>query len=502
MNESPPHPPRHSRRSFLKLAGTTAAALTTGAAPLRAAAPERKADITGHGVFPPDFQWGTATAAYQIEGGATADERGPSIWDTFSRIPGKVLNGDTGDEACMFLTRYPEDVKLLADLGVKHFRFSISWPRVIPEGRGAVNDRGLDFYSRLADTLLTHGIRPHATLYHWDLPQALQDRYAGWQSREVVHDFAAYASVVAARLGDRVRDWMTLNEIGTFTHVGYGIGKPGEHAPGIALAGLRERNQVIHHALLAHGAACQAIRSSSPAKPRVSIAECYTAYVPVTETPGDIASAARAFVRESPNGGLLVPILTGAYDKGWMEDHRESLPGIVEGDMKLIAQPLDALGFNCYTGVYVRESGGSNGYETIPFFPGYPKANMPWLNILPEAIYWGIRLVGEAARRKDLSLFISENGCADGGLPDAEGRLLDTDRIMYYRAYLGQVHRAVSEGYPVTGYFPWSLLDNFEWACGYSKRFGLVRVDYPTQRRIPKLSFGWYRDVIQENRVV
>jgi beta-glucosidase len=497
-----PDSPHHSRRSFLKLAGTTAAALTAGALPLRSAVREKGDDGRGRDSFPRGFQWGTATAAYQIEGGVRTDGRGPSIWDTFSHTPGKVLGGETGDEACQFLSRYTDDVKLLADLGVKHFRFSISWSRVIPEGRGTVNERGLDFYKRLADTLLGQGIRPHATLYHWDLPQGLQDRYAGWQSREVVDDFAAYASVVAAGLGDRVRDWMTLNEIGTFTHIGYGVGKPGDHAPGIALADARARNQVVHHALLAHGAACQAIRASSPEKPMVSIAECYTAHVPVTETPRDIVAAERAFVRESPNGGLIIPILTGAYDKGWMEDHKDSLPEIAEGDMKLIAQPLDALGFNCYTGVYVRASEGPKGYEVLPYFPGYPKANMPWLNILPEAIYWGIRLVGEAAGKKELPIFISENGCADGGLPDAGGRVLDTDRIMYYRSYLGRVHRAVSEGYPVSGFFPWSLLDNFEWACGYSKRFGLVRVDYETQRRIPKLSFDWYREVIRNNRVV
>ncbi|NDC79567.1 MAG: glycosyl hydrolase family protein, partial [Chitinophagia bacterium] len=330
--------------------------------------------------------------------------------------------------------------------------------------------------------------------------QALQDGYSGWQDRRVAEDFGAYAAEVGKHLGDRIRDWMTLNEISSFALKGYGVGKPGKHAPGLSLASEKERNQVAHHALLAHGTACLALRASCPLTPRVSIAENYESYVPVVETDRHVEAARKAFLRG--NGGILIPILTGHYDPGWMEDHRDSLPEIRPGDMELIAQPLDALGFNCYTGTYVMASDNARGYDTPTFGSGYPTGNMPWLRIVPESLYWGVRMVGEAAGKKDLPVFLSENGCADGEDADESGFVADTDRIMYYRAYLGQLSRALREGYPVTGFFPWSFMDNFEWAWGYSKRFGMVRVDYGSQRRIPKLSFDWYREVIRANRIV
>jgi beta-glucosidase len=491
-----------SRRGFL--AGA-ASVLATGAFPAVSSAARPPGTATSpadgqYGIFPPGFRWGTATAAYQIEGAPLEEGRGPSIWDMFSHAAGNTFQGETGDAACEFYRRYPDDVKLLAELGVKHFRFSIAWPRVIPQGRGPVNHQGLDFYSRLTDTLLAHGITPHATLYHWDLPQVLQDRYSGWQDRQVTEDFGVYAGKVGKHLGDRIRDWMTLNEISSFALKGYGVGQPGKHAPGVSLTSEKERNQVVHHALLAHGTACLALRASCPQTPRVSIAENYGSYVPVVETEAHIEAARRAFLRG--NGGILIPILTGRYDPGWMHDHRDSLPEIRPGDMGLIAQPLDALGFNCYTGTYVMASDNVRGFETPPVGSGYPTGNMPWLRIVPESLYWGVRMVGDAAGRKDLPLFISENGCADGGDADGSGFVADTDRIMYYRAYLGQLMRAIREGYPATGFFPWSFMDNFEWAWGYSKRFGLVRVDYRSQRRIPKLSFDWYREVIRKNRIL
>jgi beta-glucosidase len=493
-----------TRRGFLGIAGATVAALVGGGC--------KKLDVSGESVgiknkegktslsFPPDFLWGTATAACQIEGAAAIDGKGPSIWDVYSRQPGTVDGGDTPESACDFYHRFPDDVELMRELGVKHFRFSISWPRILPEGTGRVNERGLDFYKRLTDTLLSHGITPHATLYHWDLPQALQERYAGWQSRRVVEDFGDYASIMGRHLGDRIRDWMTLNEISSFTRYAYGVGKPATKAPGITLSSERELNQVVHHALLAHGAACVALRASCPKLPRISIAENYASLVPVMEDQSSVKAACMAFRRQ--NGGILMPILTGNYDPGWMEDQRDSLPEILPGDMELIHQPLDALGSNCYTGRYVRPSGTDKGYELIAWSPKYPVAGPSWLHIVPESIYWAVRLVGEAVGRKDLPIFISENGCADSYDPDASGLVADVDRIMYYRSYLTHLKRAVDEGFPVTGFFPWSLLDNFEWSRGYSQRFGLVRVDYPTQRRTPKLSYDWYREVIASNRIV
>lgn len=482
------------RRDFLT------AAAAAGTAPVLQAMPTTADAAPAVGGFPRGFWWGSASAAYQIEGAAAEDGRLPSIWDSFSHRPGTVANNDTGDVAIDHYHRYREDIALMVALGVKHYRLSISWPRVIPTGRGPVNPKGIDFYSRLIDALLAAGITPHVTLYHWDLPQALEDRYRGWQSREVVDDFGAYATVVAKALGDRVTRWMTINEIQTFTQLGYGVGTTGPHAPGLALPRARDRWQTVHHALLAHGTACQAIRAAS-ARARVGLAENFASFVPVIETPEHVAAARLAF-RRSINGGILVPLLTGAYDPFWLEQQGAEAPVIQAGDMRTIHQPLDALGFNCYTGSYVRAASTPAGYEEVPMFDRYPAMGSPWLKFVPESIYWGIRLVSEAMGKRALPIFISENGCADSGPTPADREVQDIDRVMYLRAYLAQVLRARTEGYPVVGYFPWSLFDNFEWADGYERRFGLVHVDYATQRRTPKLSYRWYREVVRTGRVV
>lgn len=449
--------------------------------------------------FPPDFRWGVAASAYQVEGATSEDGRGPCIWDTFCKVPGNIQNGDNANVACDQYHRYEEDVKSMAELGVKHYRFSISWSRILPSGRGQVNEKGVDYYRRLVDTLLKHGIQPHATLYHWDLPQALQDRYAGWQSREVANDFGDYTTVVVKRLGDRIKQWMTLNEIASFCYYnGYGVGHPGNHAPGIALKSNQERWQVVHHALLAHGTACQAIRAASPGACQVAVAENYQSFVPIIETPENITAARRAFTRGFLNGCILMPLLTGRYDEGWLADHQAEVPDIAEGDMKIIGQPLDALGANCYSGTYVEAANNACGYKVLPMFPNYPKGNIVWLNLLPESIYWAIRMVGEAAGRPQLPVFISENGCADGNIANAQGQVLDTDRVMFLRTYLQQLQRAIAEGHPVAGYFTWSLLDNFEWANGYSKRFGLMHVDFQSLKRTPKLGYHWYQQLQRE----
>lgn len=494
-----------SRRSFINKSAALATTLALGAnIPLDLSAKQTinvKKPINPI-MFPDDFWWGAATAAFQVEGATNEDGRGKSIWDTFSHTPGRILNADTADVACDQYHLFEKDIKLMSDLGIKHYRFSISWSRVMPDGRGSVNEKGMDYYRRLVDSLLKNGITPHITLYHWDLPQTLQDKYNGWQSRQIVGDFSDYATAIVSRLGDKVEHWMTLNEIASMTYNGYGVKNSPIHAPGLILNSRKDLLQIVHHALLAHGAGCQAIRAASPRKCSVAIAENFNSYVPVIETPENIIAAQKAFIRDEKNGGIILPILTGKYSESWLSDCGADAPTIANGDMNLIHQPLDKLGYNCYSGIYVAAANNDRGYETMPFNANYPKGNVNWLNILPESIYWGIRHIGQTAGCPTLPIFISENGLADGTSLTAKGTLNDIDRIMYFRSYLTQVHRAVAEGLPIVGYFPWSLLDNFEWADGYSSRFGMVYVDYATQKRIPKLSYHWYQQVINNNRVM
>jgi beta-glucosidase len=491
--------PSFTRRGFLGSLGLGSLAFgSSGEAPVS----PTPAKLPRLPDFPPDFQWGVATSAFQIEGSVAEDGRKPSVWDTFSRISGRVKGGDTGDVACDHYRRFADDVKLMADLGIKHYRFSISWPRVIPDGRGAVNSKGIDFYKRLVDTLREHGIRPYATLFHWDSPQALEDRYGSWRSREMAKDFADYCTAVVSRLGDRVTDWMTINEIFCFTYMGYGVGNTPQHAPGTVVPRKKDVQQTVHHALLAHGLGCQAIRAASPVACKIALVTNCDTYVPVIETPGNIAAAKRAFLAEEHNGTVIVPALTGKYGPGVLESLGAEAPAIQDGDMEIIAQPLDVLGINLYTGHYVRAAENSRGYEILPMPDSYPKMQMPWLNLVPESMYWAVRLVGEAIGKKDLPLVISENGCATNDQMSGSGEVFDLERVLYLRSYLRQASRAVAEGYPLKGYFQWSLLDNFEWSCGYEKRFGLVHVDFNTQKRTPKQSYRWYQEVIREGRVL
>ena len=494
-----------SRRHFLsKTAGLAAVVAAAGMpASIASAKPGKtKKFLPDNLSFPPDFWWGAATAAYQIEGAAHEDGRKPSVWDTFSRVPGHVKNGDTGDVACDHYHRFKDDVKLMAELGIKHYRFSMSWPRIIPDGRGAVNEKGVDFYRRLTDTLVDHGITPHATLFHWDSPQALEDLYGSWRSREMANDFAEYCSQTVKRLGDRITNWMTINEIYCFTYMGYGVGKVTQHAPGTVVQSQKEVQQTVHHALLAHGLGCQAIRAATPKPASVSLVVNYDSYIPVIETPENIEAAKRAFVAEQHNGTVLVPALTGTYNPQALEALGASAPDIQPGDMKNIAQPLDVLGYNIYTGSYVRAAGNARGYEILPLPREYPQMHMPWLNFVPESLYWGVRMISDALGKKDLPILITENGCATEDDVTAKGEVFDLSRVMYLRSYLRNAHRAVSEGYPLKGYFHWSLLDNFEWSWGYTRRFGITHVDYATQQRTPKQSFRWYQKVIQENQLL
>jgi beta-glucosidase len=493
---------RLTRRSFFGASSGTMAALAAGSlvgAPRTSSA--RPLVLLDAGSFPKSFWWGAATASYQVEGAANEDGRKPSVWDTFSRTPGRTANGDTGDVADDHYHRFKDDVKLMAELGIKHYRFSIAWPRIVPNGRGAVNEAGVDFYKRLVDALLDRGITPHATLFHWDSPQALEDRYGSWRSREIAKDFADYTTATVTRLGDRIKHWMTINEIFCFTYLGYGVGKVPQHAPGTVVQKRKDVLQTVHHALLAHGLSCQALRAASK-DAHVSTVINYDAYVPVIETPENIEAAKKAFVAEEHNGTILVPTLTGAYNPLTLEKLGADAPDVQPGDMETIKQPLDALGFNVYTGAYVRAAPNARGYEVLPLPKGYPDMHMPWLHFMPEAIYWGVRLITDALGQKDLPIYVSENGCAAEDELTKTGEVFDLGRVLYLRNYLRSASRAIAEGYPLMGYFLWSLMDNFEWSCGYTRRFGITYVDYKTQKRTPKQSYLWYQQVIRAGRVL
>ncbi|MBF2078786.1 MAG: beta-glucosidase [Synechococcales cyanobacterium T60_A2020_003] len=452
--------------------------------------------------FPENFLWGAATAAYQIEGAVAEGGRKPSVWDTFSATPGRVRDGSTEAIACDHYHRFLDDIKLMGNLGIKHYRFSVAWPRVIPDGRGDVNAAGLDFYSRLVDGLLAQGITPHGTLFHWDSPQALDDRYGSWRSREMASDFADYVSVVVRHLGDRVTNWMTINEIVCFTHMGYGVRQVPVHAPGTVVNSLKEVWQTSHHALLAHGMACQAIRATSPQPCSVALVDNPMVPVPLSESPEHIEAAQKAFRALNPNGGIIVPALTGRYSAELLEQLGNDAPAIAPEDLEIIHQPLDRLGVNIYTGVYVRATDTPVGYEILPFPAGYPRLHMPWLHIVPDSLYWVVRHIRESLGQENLPIVVSENGCAAQDELTEHGEVMDSDRILYLREYLRAVHRAVSEGYPVNGYFVWSLMDNFEWSWGCDRRFGVTWINYETQARIPKASYRWYAECIRQNRVV
>ena len=461
-----------------------------------------RVDFVNSYKFPDNFLWGVATSAYQIEGAVSEDGRKPSVWDTFSVKPGKIKNNDTGAVANDHYHLYKSDVQLMAALGIKHYRFSIAWPRIIPDGRGQVNEAGIDFYKRLVDTLREYGITPHATLYHWDTPQALDDLYGSWRSREIAKDFADYATAVVSRLGDRINDWMTLNEIVIFTHLGYAVNQEAPFAPGTRLKTAKEVWQTSHHALLAHGLGCQAIRAATPVKCSVALVDNMSVTVPVTESAENITAAQKALHTNWVNGAVIFPALTGAYSPAMLEMLGKNAPDIQPGDLEIIHQPLDYIGFNIYTGSYVRAADNKNGFEFLDLPKGYPKLDMPWLYIVPESLYWGIRHISDTLGRKDLPVFIAENGCATQDQLNDKFEVIDTDRIMYLRQYLKSAHRAIAEGYPLKGYYQWSFMDNFEWTSGYDHRFGLVYVNYKTQRRIPKASARWYAECIRQNRVV
>ncbi|MEJ3743293.1 GH1 family beta-glucosidase [Actinomycetes bacterium KLBMP 9797] len=440
--------------------------------------------------FPDGFVWGAATAAYQIEGAVRDDGRGPSIWDTFSRTPGKVYAGHTGDVACDHYHRYADDVALMADLGLRAYRFSVSWPRVRPDGTGPVNPHGLDFYDRLVDALRARDIEPIITLYHWDLPQTLEDR-GGWTARDTASWFAEYAVAVHRRLGDRVRVWTTLNEPWCSAFLGYasGIHAPGHHDPAAAF-------RAVHHLLLGHGLAVGELRTAGADTIGITLN-------PAAVRPADPDSAADAeavrVIDGLHNRIFLDPLLREGYpaDVRELMARHTDLDFIQEHDEKVIAAPIDLLGVNYYAPTYVAGRPDATGSPTAPGSEGVhfvppvgPLTDMGWA-IEPDAF---TELLSRLhADYPGVPLMITENGAA------FEGAAADPDRVSYLDGHLRAVHAAIERGVDVRGYLVWSFLDNFEWSEGYRKRFGIVHVDYLTQRRTPKQSAYWYRDVIAAN---
>ncbi|WP_433973762.1 GH1 family beta-glucosidase [Tunturiibacter lichenicola] len=480
---------RFSRRTFARLFGSAALAPTALSTFATTASAETASGTPIERHFPQGFLWGSATASYQVEGAVNEDGRGPSIWDTFSHTPGKVKNNDTGDVANDHYHRYKEDVQLMKALGLKTYRFSVAWPRVFPQGTGAPNPKGLDFYNRLVDELLANNIQPYCTLYHWDLPQALEDK-GGWQSRDTSEAFAAYAGYVAEHLSDRVKYFMTLNEMSSFVS-GY---SNGHHAPGLKLAPAGV-NQVRHHAVLAHGLGVQAIRAHAKPGTKIGLAENAAAAVPIIETPEHIAAATKA-MREM-NAGYLTVIMEGRYTDAYLAHAGADAPKFTDADMKAIGTPVDFVGINIYTPAYVRADNSPAGFAHVPSPESYPHMMSPWLHVGPEALYWGPKLAAQIWNIKEI--YITENGASSTDILTPDGHVYDSDRIMYLRNYLTQLHRGVSEGVPVRGYFLWSLMDNFEWADGYAYRFGIHYVDFATQKRTPKMSAHFYREVIARN---
>ncbi len=447
-------------------------------------------------MFPSGFWWGAATAAYQIEGATKEDGRSPSIWDTFCAIPGKVAGGDTGEQATDHYHRYAEDVALMARLGLNAYRFSVSWSRIQPTGRGAVNPAGAGFYDRLVDELLSVDVRPVLTLYHWDLPQELEDA-GGWANRDTAHRFAEYTQLVAARLGDRVAAWTTLNEPWCSAFLGYASG---EHAPGrtdqpAALA-------AAHHLLLAHGLGAQVLRDMVDRDSQVSLVLNLSTVRGIGSTPADQDAVRR--VDGLLNRIFLDPVFHGRYPSDVLEDTAALTDwGFVrDGDLAAIATPIDVLGLNYYQPVLV--GGGEPAGDQRP--SAWPACDAVRFHQAPGPVTdmgWpvdptGLRDLLLRLRRDygDVPLLVTENGAAYADEHSTDGAVHDPERVAYLRSHLAATHEALREGVDVRGYFVWSLLDNFEWAYGYAKRFGIVHVDYRTQRRTWKDSAHWYREVI------
>jgi len=438
-------------------------------------------------VFPDGFLWGAATAAYQIEGAWDEDGKNPSIWDDFSHTPGQVANGDTGDVACDHYHRYREDVALMKRLNLKAYRFSVSWPRVLPEGKGRVNEAGVDFYSRLVDELLAAGIMPAVTLYHWDLPLAIQEQ-GGWPNLATADLFADYAELMFRRLGDRVKFWITLNEPQVVAHHGH---YQGEHAPGHK--NLEENLRAGHTLLVAHGLAVQRYRGLG-GDGKIGITLDLSPVPPATDSEADRAASQRS--EAYSNRRFLDPIFRGDHPELMRRMFGQVLPEFTAEQRRAVQSPVDFIGVNNYSRWMVRDDPANPPLCLGGVPPRLPVTEMGW-EIYPAGLREILCWVHE--NYAPVALYITENGAAFDGQPDANGRVEDEDRRVYYRDYLREAHGAIEMGVPLRGYFAWSLLDNFEWAWGFSKRFGIVRVDFTTQKRTVKKSGEWYAQLAAAN---
>ena len=477
-----------TRRGFLGVSAATTVA-TVGAAK-GAGKIKAKGDDKG-APFPKDFVWGAATAAYQIEGAAAEDGKGPSVWDVFCKKKGAIYEGNTGDVACDHYHRYKEDVALMKALGISSYRFSISWPRVLPEGTGALNQKGLDFYNRLVDELHKNGITPMCTLFHWDYPQALYKR-GGWLNRDSADWFADYAALMGDKLGDRIKVWITQNEPQCF--IGLAL-RDGVHAPGDKLKD-PDYLMAAHNGMRAHAKAVQALRAHAK-DGKVGYVVATQPTQPASEKSEDIEAARQAMFsvlerHEWNNAWWMDPVLLGKYPEDGLATYGKDVPKWKASDLDEMKQPLDFIGMNIYKADTWRQ--GKDGKpEQVTLPPGYPRSAVDWQPISPGCMYWGPRYFHEKYK---LPMSVTENGLSTRDQVFLDGKVHDPQRIDFMHRSLLELGRAVREGLPITGYYAWSILDNFEWADGYKQRFGLVYVDYQTQKRIPKDSFDWYRQVI------
>jgi len=446
--------------------------------------------------FPEGFVWGVAASSYQVEGAAFEGLKGPSVWDEFCRKEGAIANDDTGEVACDHFHRYREDIDIMSRLGYPAYRFSINWPRVIPAGTGKVYAEGLDFYDRLVDALLDKNITPYVTLFHWEYPQALQDR-GGWLNPDSPKWFAEFTRVIVDKLSDRVQNWITLNEPQCFIILGH---HTGIHAPGLKMP-LKDILAMAHNTFLAHGESAKVIRCEAKTKPHIGLAMAGAFSIPHTQSTADIEAAKQATFGFSGREGSLWsaglwfdPMLLGRYPDDYYGAYGDLIPGIGPDDFKIMAQPIDFLGLNIYQATCVRMGPGGKP-EPVPYKRGMPRTNIGW-PVTPQCLYWGPRLFHERYR---VPIYITENGLANQDWVSLDGRVHDPQRIDYLRRHLLELDRAIADGTVVKGYFQWSILDNFEWADGYDKRFGLVYVDFETLERTVKDSAFWYSKVIRTN---
>ena len=447
--------------------------------------------------FGKNSYWGTATASYQVEGACREDDRADSIWDTFSYKDGAVVRGENGDTACDHYHRLEEDLDLVKGLGCNAYRFSVSWPRLLPDGTGKVNEKGAGFYSRMVDGLLERGITPFLTLYHWDLPQALQNR-GGFMNPEIADWFSEYAEDVKKLFGDRVKHYFTINEPQCVLDCGY---RQGIHAPGLRLS-VKEQLAALHNLLRAHGSAAKVLKTIKDAE--VGYASCGTIFAPVTDSKEDFDAAFERtfnYYTHSPlwsTSGYADPIFFGKYPAGWYEFPEDVRPEITHEDMKLISVPIDFFALNIYEGRFVRR-GQDGSIEELPFSVGAQKTQMGW-EVTPEVLYWAPILLQKKYGKK---VYISENGISCPDFVFTDGKVHDAYRKEYIKTYLEALRRAAnSKEANVAGYFHWSLMDNFEWQNGYSQRFGLVHVDFETYKRTPKDSYDYYRQIVRSNGAI